>query len=149
MPVMGYSKFERFFRAAGGIDVDRNDMKRYLDFVNQAIYDLLLAGQATAEANSRDVIEPSDLPITAGLQETMHVFRKLDEDIELRPILDALTARPPLGSALSEQTQERLPMIFGGISVALAKTLKILDPKQRRVPPDEWERAFRIFDTLV
>jgi Domain of unknown function (DUF1931) len=149
MPVMGYSKFERFFRAAGGVDVDRNDMKRFLDFVNEAIYDLLLAGQATAEANGRDVIQPSDLPITAGLQETMHVFRKLDEDIELRPILDALTARPPLGSALSEQTEERLPMVFGGISVALAKTLKILDPRQRRVPPGEWHRAFRILDTLI
>ena len=149
MPVMGYSKFERFFRAASGVDVDRNDMKRFLDFVNQAIYELLLAGQATAEANGRDVIARSDLPITAGLQETMHEFRKLDEDIELKAILEDLTARPPLSSALSQETQERLPMIFGGISVALAKTLKILDPRQRRVPPREWDRAFHIFDTLI
>jgi hypothetical protein len=149
MPVMGYTKFERFFRAAAGVDVDRDDMKRYLDFVNEAIYDLLLAGQATATANSRDIIQPSDLPITAGLQKTMHEFRKLDEDIELRPILDDLTARPPLRYALSEETQERLPMVFGGISVALAKTLKILDPRERRVPPSEWDRAFRVFDTLV
>jgi hypothetical protein len=37
---MGYTKFERFFRASGGVDVDRNDMKRYLDFVNRIIYDL-------------------------------------------------------------------------------------------------------------
>jgi hypothetical protein len=42
MPVMGYTKFERFFRAAAGVDVDRDDMKRYLDFVNDAIYDLSL-----------------------------------------------------------------------------------------------------------
>jgi hypothetical protein len=149
MPVMGYMRFERFFRAASGVDVDRNDMKRFLDFVNQAIYDLLLAAQATAEANGRDVIARSDLPITVGLQETMHEFRKLDEDIELRAILEDLTARPPLTSALSEETQEHLPMVFGGISVALAKTLRILDPSQRRVPPREWDRAFRILDTLI
>ncbi len=149
MPVMGYSKFERFFRAASGVDVDRNDMKRFLDFVNQAIYDLLLAAQATAEANGRDIIVPSDLPITAGLQESVHEFRKLDEDIELKPILEDVTARPPLSSALSEETQESLPMIFGGISVALAKTLRILDPSQRRVPPREWDRAFHILDTLI
>jgi hypothetical protein len=54
MPVMGFTKFERSFRAAGGVSVDRDDMKRYLDFVNDAIYDLLLIGQAaTAKANVR------------------------------------------------------------------------------------------------
>ena len=66
MPVMGFTKFERFFRAAGGVDVDRDDIKRYLDFVNDALYDLLLIGQATAKANVRDVIEPWDLPVTKG-----------------------------------------------------------------------------------
>ncbi len=149
MPVMGYTKFERFFRVGAGVDVDRNDMKRYLDFVNDAIYDLLLAGQATAEANGKDIIRPVDLPITPGLQETMHDFRKLDEDIELRPILDDITARPPLSYALGEETEERLPMVFGGISVAIAKTLKILDPQDRRIQPSEWDRAFRIFDILI
>jgi hypothetical protein len=58
MPVMGFTKFERFFRAAGGVTVDRDDIKRYLDFVNDALYDLLLIGQATARANARDIIEP-------------------------------------------------------------------------------------------
>ncbi len=70
MPVMGFTKFERLFRAAGGVTVDRDDIKRYLDFVNDAIYDLLIMGQATAKANVRDVIEPWDLPITKGLQES-------------------------------------------------------------------------------
>jgi hypothetical protein len=66
MPVMGFTKFERFFRAAGGVDIDRDDIKRYLDFVNDALYDLLLIGQATAKANVRDVILPWDLPVTKG-----------------------------------------------------------------------------------
>jgi hypothetical protein len=90
MPVMGFTKFERFFRAAGGVTVDRDDVKRYLEFVNDAIYDLLLMGQATAKANARDVIEPWDLPITRGLQESVHGFERIDEEIELRPVLDSL-----------------------------------------------------------
>ena len=53
MPVMGFTKFERFFRAAGGVTVDRDDVKRYLDFVNDAIYDLLLMAQATARTRTR------------------------------------------------------------------------------------------------
>jgi Domain of unknown function (DUF1931) len=66
MPVMGFTKFERFFRTAGEVSVDRDDVRRYLDFVNDAIYDMLLLAQSTAEANVRDVILPWDLPITAG-----------------------------------------------------------------------------------
>lgn len=85
MPVTGFTKFEHFFRAAGGVDVDRDDIKRYLDFVNDALYDLLLIGQATAKANVRDVILPWDLPVTKGLQESVHAFERLEEEIELRP----------------------------------------------------------------
>jgi hypothetical protein len=65
---MGLAKFERLFRAAGGVSVDRDDVNRYLDFVNDAIHDLMVIGQATAQASVRDVIEPGDLPITKGLQ---------------------------------------------------------------------------------
>src|SRR3984957_10685425 len=105
MPVMGFTKFERFFRAAGGVSVDRDDVKRYLDFVNDAIYDLLLIGQATAKDNLRDIIEPWDLPVTKGLQETTRAFRRAEEEINLGPILEPLVPRPPLDYALSDATQ--------------------------------------------
>ena len=81
MPVMAVSKFERFFRLAASLDIDKADIKRYSDFVHQKIYDLLLMGVATAKANDRDTVEPWDLPITKGLQENIHAFRKLDEVI--------------------------------------------------------------------
>ena len=149
MPVMGFTKFERFLRAAGGVTVERDDVKRYLEFVNDAIYDLLLMGQATAKANARDVIEPWDLPITRGLQESVHGFERLDEEIELRPVLDSLAARPPLDAALSEETQARLPLIFGGISVALARTFKLIDTEMKTVGNQEWERAFTLFRLLI
>ena len=46
MPVMGFTKFERLFRAAAEVRVDRDDIKAYLDFVEDVIYDLLIIGQA-------------------------------------------------------------------------------------------------------
>jgi hypothetical protein len=149
MPVMGFTKFERFFRVAGGVDVDRDDVKRYLDFVNDAIYDLLIIGQATAKANVRDVVLPWDLPVTKGLQESMHRFEGIDEEIELRPILDDLAARPPLDAVLSDDTQARLPLIFGGVSVALARMFKLIDAEQRAVHSQDWERAFSLFRLLI
>jgi hypothetical protein len=148
MPVMGYAKFERFFRAAGGVSVDRDDVKRYLDFVNDAIYDLLLIGQATAKANTRDIIEPWDLPVTKGLQESAHAFERLEEQIELRPVLESVAAHPPLDYALSEATQARLPHLFGGISVALARIFELLDADMKAVHSTEWERAFSLFRLL-
>ncbi|MDX6356199.1 MAG: hypothetical protein QOF98_3102 [Streptomyces sp.] len=63
MPVMGIPKFERFFRAAAGLDVNKNDLKRYNDFVDAKLYDLVLIGTADAKANDRDIIEPQDLPV--------------------------------------------------------------------------------------
>jgi Domain of unknown function (DUF1931) len=149
MPVMGVARFERFFRAAASLDVDKADLKRYSDFVDQKVYDLLIMAQATAKANARDVVEPYDLPITKGLQQSVHEFQNLDEEVELAPILEQLAARPPLDLALSEATESRLPTIVGGMSVALARTFKIIDPKLRNPATAQWERAFRIFHLLL
>ena len=84
--VMGIARFERFFRAAAGLDVDKEDLKRYADFINRKIHDLLIRGEAVAKANGRDLIQPIDLPITKGMQENVHRFKEIDETIELRPI---------------------------------------------------------------
>jgi uncharacterized protein DUF1931 len=66
---MSVAKFERFFRETGTLDIDKEDLKRYNDFINEKIYDLLIAAQATAKMNIRDVIQPQNVPITKGLQE--------------------------------------------------------------------------------
>jgi hypothetical protein len=147
--VLGFVKFERLFRAAGEVDVDRGDIRRYLDFVNDALYDLLTISRNTAKANARDVVEPQDLPVTRGLQDSTHAFEKLDEHIGLGPILDEVAARPPLDVTLSDETAERLPMLFGGISVALARTFRIIDADLKAVHTEEWDRTFAIFRLLV
>jgi hypothetical protein len=58
MAVMGVTKFERFFRVAASLDIDKRDLKRYTDFVNHKTYSLLLRAEATAKANGRDVVNP-------------------------------------------------------------------------------------------
>ncbi len=149
MPVMGVVKFQRFFRAAAGLHMDRDDLKRYTEFIDDKIYDLLVVAKASAKANSRDVIESWDLPITAGLQQSIHRFEKLDEEIELRPLLDQLAARPPLDLALSEDTEHRLPLIAGGLSVALAQTFVAIAPKVKNPGTAEWSVVFEIFHLLL
>jgi Domain of unknown function (DUF1931) len=149
MAVFGFTKFERFFREAGGVTVDRDDVKRYQDFVNDVIYDLLVMARATARANARDIIEPRDLPITRGLQDCIHGFGKLEEQIELEPVLAGLAARPPLDITLAEETQAQLPLIFGGVSVALARTFPVIGAEPKAVHTGQWERVFRIFRLLV
>ena len=149
MEVMAIAKFERFFRLVASLDVDKSDLKRYSTFVNDKIYDLLLRAQAAAKANGRDVIEPHDLPITKGLQERIHEFRRIDEQIELQPILDQLAARPPLDLAYSEETEARFPEIAGGISVALAHSFKVIDPDLKNPQTKYWECVLRIFHLLL
>jgi hypothetical protein len=149
MPIMGVSKFERFFRAAAGLDVDKSDLKRYSDFVSTEIYDMFLIGRAHAKANGRDIIEAHDMPITKGLQESIHDFRKLDEDIELEPLLEYFASQPPLEIAISDAARDALPEIAGGLSVALARTFKILDPDLRNPQTEHWEKAIAIFSLLL
>ena len=149
MPVMAVNKFERFFRVAAGLDVDKDDIKRHSDFVSGKLYDLLLIGQVTAKANDRDIIQPNDLPITKGLQESIHQFRKLDEEIDLKPILAQLATWPPLDVTISDETESRLPDVVGGLSLALARTFKIIDPEVKNPQTEHWERAFSVFNLLL
>ena len=148
MPI-GVRNFERFFRAGASLDVDKDDLRRYEDFVNRKVRDLLLIGRAAARANGRDVIEPWDLPITKGLQETIHDFRGMDEAAEVRPMLEQIVAIPPQELAYSEETEGRLPEIAGGLSLALARAFKIIEPRLKNPQTEHWERAFRVFDLLL
>ncbi|GAA2296444.1 DUF1931 family protein [Nonomuraea roseoviolacea subsp. roseoviolacea] len=149
MPVIAVSRFEHFFRAAAGLDVDKSDLKRYSDFVNRKLYDMLVVAEAAAKSNRRDVIQPWDLPITKGLQESMHDFRDLDEELDLASILAELAALPPLDLTLSEETEARLPAVSGGLSVALARAIRVMEPARKNPASEEWTRTIRVFDLLL
>ena len=147
--VHGTHQIERFFRVAASLDVDKEDIKRYYDFIDQKVSDLLLVAQHTAKANDRVRVEPRDLPITKGLQENIHAFRALDIDIGLESVLNESVPEPQIDLPYSEETEARLPDIAGGLSLAIARTFKIIDPESKHPAPEQWERAFRIFDQLL
>lgn len=147
--VMAISQFERLFREAASLDIDKSDIKRLGDFVNQRLHDLLLLGQAAAKANGRDVIQFHDLPVTKGLQEQMHLFRDMDEDIGLGGILDHLAKLPSLDLAYSEAVEQRLPELAGGITISLAKVFKAVNPKLKNPASAEWEQVEKLYQILL
>jgi hypothetical protein len=149
MPVMNVNKFERFFRAAAGVDVDKGDLKRYNEFLDAKIYDLLLLGVAHAKTNDHELIWPSDLPITKGLQESIHEYRRINEEVELTPILEGLTKHPPMDLAYNSATEAELPEIAGGMSVAIARSFKLIEPGLKNPTFAHWDRAFQVFNLLL
>jgi Domain of unknown function (DUF1931) len=147
--VQGTHQIEHFFRASAGLEVDKDDIKRYYDFVDQKISDLLLIGDHKAKANDRITVEPRDIPISKGLEENIHAFEALDLDIGLERILDRTVPAPQIDLPYSDETLERLPAIAGGLSLAIAHTFKIMDPEMKHPATEQWERAFQIFNQLV
>ena len=145
----GIPELERFFRTAGGVDVDKADLDRYRTFVDQKIDDIAIAGRDAARWNSRDVIAPQDLPITKGLQEQMRAFGTLDVADEMRSVLRGTLRRPPDDVTFGEETEDVLVEVFGGISVALARSFRIVDPDVANPSSRHWERAFELFRLLL
>jgi hypothetical protein len=145
----GIPELERFFREAGGVDIDKADVERFRTFVDEKVDDIAIAGRDAATWNGRDVIAPQDLPITKGLQEQMREFGKLDTAPELRDWLRGNLRRPPDDVTFGEETEDLLPDVFGGISVALARSFRILDPDVPNPQSTHWDRAFTLFRMLL
>jgi hypothetical protein len=145
----GIPELKRFFRAAGNIDVDKADLRRFREFVDERVDGLAVAGRDTARWNGRDVIAPQDLPITAGLQEQIRAFGKLEEADDLRQVLRETVRRPPSDVTFGEDTEDVLVEVFGGISVALARSFRLLDGQVTNPSSQHWDRAFELFRLLV
>jgi hypothetical protein len=149
MPLIGVSQFERFFRVAAGLDVDKDDLKRCQVFVNHKVADLLIRAEALAKADGRDLVEYADLPITKGLQESIDRFEELDAEVELAPVLERITAWPQLDVGLTEGTRASLPRVAGGLCLALARSFRLMDPEVKNPQTKHWEQAFQVFDLLL
>lgn len=148
MPVMNVSTFQRFFREAASLHVDRSDLKRFTEFIDKQAHDVAIVARDTARWNGRDVVEPADLPLTRGLQECMREFTPLDDELTLLPVLERLTPRPP-DVALSEEAEARMVAFVGVLSVALARTFRVIDPTLANPRTGHWEQAYKIFDLLL
>lgn len=146
MPVLNVTRFEHFFRTAAGLNVDKEDLKRYNEFVDRKLHDLYLMAEVTAKTNARDVLQPYDFPITKGLQELIREFSELFPDLE--EVLGEMTSRPP-DVVLSDEAAAWVPRVAGGVSMGLARTFKIVEPDLRNPQSRHWDTAFRLFDLLL
>ena len=140
--LMKVAEFERLFRQAAGLDVDKNDLKRVSDFLRDKLYDLLAVAERNAKYNGRDLIFEPDLPIAKGLQETLQEFRRMDTALELKPVL-------PLDLEVAEDVRNLLPELAGALVVAYARVLKELDPALKNPQTEHHERAERVFNLLL
>lgn len=82
----GIPIFERFFRSVASIKIDKDDVRRFREFVDEQIDDIAIAGRNSATWNGRDVIVAEDLSVTKGVQERMREFDKLEEAEEIRDV---------------------------------------------------------------
>jgi hypothetical protein len=48
-----------------------------------------------------------------------------------------------------EETEDVLVEVFGGMSLALARSFRIVDPEVRNPSTDHWDRTFQLFRLLV
>src|ERR1700722_14548980 len=107
----GIPVFERFFRSVASIKIAKNDVRRFRKFVDEQIDNIAIAGRDSAKWNGRDVIVPQDLPITAGVQERMREFDKLEEAAEIRELLRQQLRRPPATVPLAADNEQVLPAL--------------------------------------
>src|SRR6187200_3440826 len=113
MAATSVSSWERFFRAAPGLNIDKDDVKRHQDFVDARLRRLIVRAEAVAKANGRDLIEFWDLPVTAGLQTCLHGFEELDADLDLTSVLREIAPVPPTDFDYSEQARNSLATVAG------------------------------------
>jgi Domain of unknown function (DUF1931) len=147
--VRGIHQIERFFRVAASLEIDKEDIRRYYEFVDQRVEDLMLIERQTAKANGHIVVELRDIPTTKGLQESIHAFESLDVDVGLKRILEESVPEPLIDLAYSQEVEARLPAIAGGLSLALARTFTVIDPQSKHPATKDWGRAFQISHLLL
>jgi len=142
-------RLEKMFRQESALALDKSDLERLEGFVRQKVQDLVIRGEANAKANNRDVVEPWDLPITKGLQETIHRFRMVNAELQLTDYLGGLIALPQTDLAIGDETEARFPEVAGGLCLALSDTFKIIEPDLKNPQTKDWDRAYRLFDLLL
>ena len=141
----GIPAFERFFRSVASVKIHKNDVRRFRAFVDEQIDDIAIAGRNSAKWNGRNVIAAQDLPITKGVQERMREFDKMEEAEEIRELLRQVVRLPPGDVTFAEDTEQLLPELFGGLSIALARSFRVLEPKASNPSTEQWDRVFTLF----
>jgi hypothetical protein len=75
----------------------------------------------------------------------MREFDKLDEASDIRTVLAQAVRRPPADVTFSEDTEQLLPELFGGLSIAIARAFRTLDPDAVNPATEHWDRVTDLF----
>ncbi len=145
MAVVGFTKLQEIFRKGAGLDIAKGHAKEITDIVDQKVYDLLVAGERNAKYNSRDVIWVCDVPLTAGFEKSIDAFKKLEEEIEVKDVVDTM-AHYPATLTVEDELEKRLPEIAGGLLLTLANIMKEVKHDDRSVDHEMIKRAKKVLD---
>jgi Domain of unknown function (DUF1931) len=147
--IIGYTRLKAFLRRSAGLDIDKSDMDRLTDLIGGKLNDLLVIGVRNASYNNRDIVMEPDLPLTKGILEHIKIFRRYEEEIDLKPILDHLATYPPLERTLSLDVEAMLPELVGTLAMLAGQAMKIIDPDVKNPDSEMWERVLRLMDLLL
>lgn len=145
----GVNRLDELVRRMSGLTVDRNDLDRLTDLVDEKLYDLLLVGVRNASYNGRDLIMEPDLPLTRGLRDSMEDFTLYKERVDVEPILEQLATRPLLEREPSQQVIDLLPDMFGTLMMVTLELMPIVDPGLENPDDDTWGRVREAMDLLI
>jgi hypothetical protein len=59
-------------------------------------------------------------------------------------LLREIVRRPPDDVTFSEDTEQKLTDLFGGLSVALARSFRVIDPHVESPSTRQWDQAFAL-----
>ena len=147
--VIGFTKLETLMRKAASLDIKKSHAQEITDIAEAKLLDMLIAAERNASQNGRDVIMPGDLPVTKGLQETMIAFKKLEETIEVRDVLEYLATVPPLRYPLSTDTEAMLPELYGALLVVFGRIAKLIDDNDRALDSKTIEKTKEIMNLTL
>jgi hypothetical protein len=142
--VQGTHQIEHFFRAAAGLDVDKEDIKRYYDFVDQTVVDLLLVALSALERASGKInVLLARNPATALIPVSQEVVvfdtapEDLDAIVENAHAADAAmrlddypAARALLYGLMSELRVRTYTLPLATYPAALTEAARLLDQKK-------------------
>ncbi len=149
MAVVGVHKIEKLFKEVSSLKLDKNKVKEISNLVDDKLYDLLVVAQENTKYNGRDVIWLSDLPLTKAFKESMKKFEELEEELELKQILEHLATMPPLRYDLEIELEQKLPLIAGTLLYILALIAKEFSPKDRSLSSEDLKRVADILNLMI
>lgn len=148
MAVVGAHKIESLFKASAGLQIGKEKVKEISDVIDSKFHDLLLIGEANAKYNGRDVIWYSDLPLTKAFRESMQKFKALEEELDVKDVLEHIKTLPPL-YVLETELEGKLTDIVGTLIYILANIAKAFSTDDNVVSADELKAAERILNLTI